>query len=266
MDRDFPLVSIVLASYNSQRTIIKTLNSIANQSYKNVELIFVNDGSTDDSLRLVTEFMAKVNIYMQIISRNNKGFVYSLVEGITESKGDFIARIDSDDIWTNDHVELIMKEFKKNESLVLVGSNSKFINENDEVVGNSNLPLTDRNIRKHMLKDNPFIHSSVIFKKKHYEMSPGYLNKYEEYITDYNLWFELSKHGQCLNIKEYTVLYRISSVSMSRAIRKCENYRSRLSIMSKTHLFYKKYNYYYYFQYLKIRLKILYHCYIRENI
>lgn len=263
------LISIVLPCYNAERTLKSTLDSIANQLYKDFELIFIDDGSQDASLKIAKEFLSKSSINMKIITRENKGFLKSLDEGIKNSNGDYIARIDADDMWEQDHLELIMREFENNMSLVLVGSNAKYINENMEDIGMSDQANSNNAVMKYMLQDSPFIHSSVVFKKEAYKKTSGYLigeDDGSKHIADYNLWFELSKYGQCINISNQTVLYRILENSMSRQMDRCINYSARLSVMQKVYRFHKKFYFYFFLQNIKVKLRIFQHCFFRSFI
>lgn len=263
------LISIVLPCYNSETTLKSTFNSINSQFYKNFELIFIDDGSQDSSLIVAKEFSRSSNIDMKIITRKNKGFLKSLNEGIESSSGSHIARIDSDDLWKPDHLELIMQEFRKNDALVLVGSNAKLVNEKMVNIGISNQARSNEEVLKYMLKDNPFIHSSVVFKKDTYKMTSGYLIGNDEgskHTADYNLWFELSKYGQCINISNNTVIYRILENSMSRQMDRCINYSARLSVMKKVYRFHKKHHFFYFFYNMKVKIRIYQHCYLRGFI
>ena len=260
-----PLVSIVLPCYNAQDTIYDTLLSISNQKFQDFEVIFVNDGSVDDSLTIAEQFLSSLDI--KIISRENKGFLISLEEGISLSRGTYIARIDADDIWKSNHLELILNKFFENSKLVLIGSNAIYINEKNEQIGLTHLNITHTSITKALLKDNPFIHSSVVFKKSAYKQTQGYLigkDEKSKHISDYNLWFELSKTGECANIQKHTVLYRILDSSMSRQIDKCINYRARLSIMKKVYAHYNEYHLFYFFELFKIKYRLYQYCYIKR--
>ncbi len=260
-------ISIVLPCYNAENTILDTLNSIVQQIYKNFELIIINDGSTDKSLEIIKDFVLKNNIANKIISRKNKGFLYSLHEGIMNAKGKYIARIDADDLWKPNHLNLIKKEFDQNVNLVLVGSNAIYIDENMKELRKSHQPETKEDIIKHMMNDSAFIHSSVVFKKEAYMKTPGYLigkDEASKHIADYNLWFELSKIGDCKNIKIHTVLYRVLENSMSRQLDKCINYQSRLKIMKKVYKYYEKYHINYIINRIKIQLRIIQNCFLRK--
>lgn len=258
-DNDRVEVSIVLPCYNGEDTLMKCLESINNQCYK-IELVFVNDGSTDNSLKIFNKFKFDKNISIKLIDRENKGFLYSLNEAIGKSTGNFIARIDADDFWDENHIITILKKFNQNSDYVLIGSQCIIINDNDEVLGESNLPINHKKIVKWLHKDNPFIHSSVVFKKEVYLKTTGYYSSdsdFFKHIADYNLWFEFSKFGLCENINEKTVYYRFAENSMSRSINMVNNLKSRLYVMRNVNAYYKSYKTYYYYHKLKVSLKAL---------
>ena len=257
-------ISVILPSYNSENTIEVCLQSIVNQNC-NLELIFINDGSSDKSLDLFRSFKFSSKCSVKVISRENKGFLISLNEGIQLASGDYIARIDADDIWFENHLNLIMAEFDKDKSLVLVGSQAIKINDKSEIVGSYKVPCSQRDIVKHLHKDSAFIHSSVVFNKKAYQNTRGYIigkDITSMHIADYHLWFELSKLGNIMNLSKETIYYRVSSQSMSRKINKLTNYRARFFVMKKVQNYYKKYFFYTFKQNIKVKLRILQYIFI----
>ncbi len=90
--------------YNAEKYLRESIESILNQTYKNFEFIIINDGSTDYSLKIINEYYKK-DCRIKIISRENKGLVYSLNEGISIAKGEYIARMDGDDVCNLDRLE-----------------------------------------------------------------------------------------------------------------------------------------------------------------
>lgn len=107
----FPLVSIVIPMFNAQEWIIGLLQSITNQSYKNIEVIVVNDGSTDSSLELVTKFSEKFSeIKISILDQKNSGVSVARNEGVRNSTGEVLAFVDSDDVWLKDKIERQVNE------------------------------------------------------------------------------------------------------------------------------------------------------------
>ena len=254
-------ISVILPCYNNAGTLYKCLESINNQEL-NFELIFVNDGSIDESLTIFHDFKFNNNISVKIINRENKGFLTSLNEAITLSSGEYISRIDADDLWTSNHLKSILKEFKKNPEYVLIGSQCILINDFNLVIGYSDLPTNHNRLIKFFHKDNPFIHSSVVFKRQIYLKTGGYYkanDPFFSHIADFNLWFEFSKYGLCKNLKQKSVYYRVSEKSMSRSINIVANLKSRLYVISKVNDFYKSYKYYYFIQKFKLLLQITFY-------
>jgi glycosyltransferase involved in cell wall biosynthesis len=251
-------VSVILACYNGGVKLKNCLNSINSQDVC-LELIFINDGSTDKTLELINNFEFCDNVVLKIISRENKGFLYSLYEGVNIASHDIIARIDADDIWCNNHLVLLLNEFKKDDDLVLAGSCATLIDDDDNVIDVLDMPRNNEEIVKFLHRDNPFIHSSVLFKKNCYYQTSGYLlgeGTSSMHIADYNLWFELSKLGKCINLEEKTILYRVSNKSMSRSLNKVINYKARYEVMKKVNQHYKRYQFYSFMQQVKVIVKI----------
>ena len=153
-----------------------------------------------------------------------------------------------------------MNKFLKDSSLVLVGANAIFVNSNNNIVGKSSYCLNNRSIIKGMMKDNVFIHSSVVFKKKVYYLTSGYNVNYKEgaqLIADYNLWFELMKFGAAENIKERTVFYRVLESSLSRNVDGIINYQARLYVMRNVYDYFRRDFIYSIFHRNKVNLIVL---------
>lgn len=109
-------ISIILPVYNSEKTISRTIKSIINQTYKNIELIIINDGSTDNSGKICKEFASNFNIIKYIEIENN-GVSNARNLGIQNATGEFIMFIDSDDEYYTNTVEKVVQEIEKNSNL-----------------------------------------------------------------------------------------------------------------------------------------------------
>lgn len=251
------MFSVVLPAYNAEKTIIQTLNSVSAQSFKKFELIIINDGSLDDTKKLVTGFLEQnKNIQAKLISRENRGFLVSLREGIEDSTQSFIARIDADDLWEKNHLETLKSEFKKDDNLVLVGTNAKLIDKDGKIIGKTNQPT---NVIRALMNDNPFFHSSVAFKKDAYSQTTGYIkerNKSNDLIADYDLWIQLSRLGRCKISKKRTIRYRYLETSISRILSLEDNYTGRLKMIKKAFKVHKKYPIYFMFNFLKLKARL----------
>lgn len=113
------LVSIIIPCFNAEAFIGETLNSVIHQSYSNLEIIIINDGSTDNSLNVIESFKDE---RIQVINQNNNGVSRARNEGMLKSKGDFILFLDADDVLSHSFVQSRMEIFERNPNVNLVGS------------------------------------------------------------------------------------------------------------------------------------------------
>jgi len=193
-----PLVSVILTSYNRANYIKKAISSVLNQSYKNFELIIVNDSSTDNTLNIISSYKdPRIRI---INNEKNIGFVRSLNKAISFSKGQYIARIDDDDIWSGSRkLEKQIRFLENNLDYVLVGS-GKIIIGKDKML----FPEKDKDIRKRIIIADLFVHSSVVFRKQAFDKVGGY-DETCDYSQDWDLWLKLGRIGKFYNFQEYMV-------------------------------------------------------------
>lgn len=119
-----PLVSVVIPVYNAQSTIVSTIKSVVNQTYKNIEIIVVNDGSKDNSCDIINDFIAKNKDFnIKLINKPNGGVSSARNAGIDMSTGQFIAFLDSDDRWVENKTEVQVNVFKENPHIDALGTN-----------------------------------------------------------------------------------------------------------------------------------------------
>jgi glycosyltransferase involved in cell wall biosynthesis len=207
------LVSIILPVYNGESTISASIESILQQSYQNFELIIIDDGSSDNSLKQMKQFKDKRII---INTQNNNGLAKTLNYGISVAKGELIARQDQDDISLPTRIEKQVERFYANKKLVLLGTNALVINENNQYIGRYRFP--HRNMDLQFLTNfyNPFVHTSVMMKKQDFEIIGGYaIDPKIQPPEDFDLWNRMKKRGEVENLKEYLVHYRKSPNTMS---------------------------------------------------
>jgi glycosyltransferase involved in cell wall biosynthesis len=199
-------ISVIMSVYNGEKYLSLAVESILNQSYSDFEFIIINDGSTDTSLDILNKFKEK-DKRIKIISRENKGLIYSLNEGINLAQGEYIVRMDADDISDSQRLEKQLKYIKDND-LDICGSYADVINNLGEKVGEMKYPPLGNKIKFFILLHNTFIHPSVIFKKSIFEKAGGYKKSFK-HIEDYELWTRLVFKYKAGNIPELLLKYRI---------------------------------------------------------
>lgn len=130
------LVSVVMATYNGERYITTQIESILNQSYLNLELIVVDDASTDKTKSILQELAIRDKRIKIVLSSKNIGFVANFERGLKLAEGEFIALSDQDDVFRNDKIQVMVNALKNNE-VDLVISDVKLIDEKDVVISES---------------------------------------------------------------------------------------------------------------------------------
>lgn len=188
-------VSIIITVYNVEKYLKQTIESALNQTYKNFEIIAVNDGSTDGSAQILASFKDKISVFNQ----ENKGLMGALNSGLRLATGEFIAILDGDDIWLKDKLEKQIKEFEKDPNLeVTFGNMEQFLSE--ELSDNPNKYQFAKGQLPALSKVTSLIRKEAFIK---YGVFPD--NRMLEFI----MWFDAAKlKGLRFNQTEYLVAYR----------------------------------------------------------
>lgn len=178
-------VSIGIPFYNAEEYFYHAIDSVVKQSYKDWELILVDDGSTDSSLQIAEKFARKDNRIRIISDGLNKKLPYRLNQIIDESKGEYIARMDADDLIHPDRIKIQLEFLEKNNNFDLVSTGVVSINDKNQIRGIRCLEniYTDFSIVK---RNYPIVHASVLARKSWYNR-----NQYDISLPrsqDFELW------------------------------------------------------------------------------
>lgn len=207
------LVSVILPVYNAEKYIYDAVSSILNQSYTNFELLILNDGSTDDSLKIIEQF--NDNRITLINNESNLKLISTLNKGIALSKGEYIARMDADDICHVDRFKMQVEFMESNPDYILCGSWANIIDSHGTKKGTIKRIDQHDLLKVNMLFTTPFIHPTVFLRSS--------VLKNEEYshealhCEDLELWMRLSEkyNGKFYNVPEYLLNYRIHESNIS---------------------------------------------------
>lgn len=212
-ENKIPKISVVMAIYNSERYLSDAIKSILSQTFSDFEFIIVNDGSTDNSLKIIESFS---DPRIKIINQENQGLAKSLNNGLRQARGEFIARMDADDISFPERFEKQIKFFENNPEYDFCGTSAIFINEIRQKIG-ERIVLDDwQKIKKTILWKNPFIHPSMMFRRTLLDKAGFYYehprhSKFDYYPEDYELWLRAIGRGmKCANLIEPLIYYRIN--------------------------------------------------------
>lgn len=190
------LVSVLISTYNDENTILKAVSSIQSQTYKNLEILIIDDGSTDSTHSILIS-LAKNDSRIKILKNNkNIGLTKSLNILINSSKGYIIARQDADDI---SYPERIATQIKLMEYYNLDFCSSRALIMNSKrTIPNFSYYLPKKILIKYK---NPFIHGTLIIKRD-VLLEVGKYNEHYYYSQDYKLMIELLKRGYSFKVNK----------------------------------------------------------------
>ena len=207
-----PLVSVIMSVKNGLPYIGETIKSVLSQSFSDFEFIIVDDGSTDETSQVVQSFKDSRIILMQ---QENTGVATAKNNAIRQSSGKYIAIIDADDIWLSDKLDHQLAFLEQNRDYVAVGGFSDVIDKDGKYVYTERKPVADEEIRKHQENRNPWSHSAVMYTRNGFDAVGGYYEPVKQYIVDYMMMYQLSKHGKVHQLPEVVMQYRIVPTSLS---------------------------------------------------
>ncbi len=221
----YPLVSILMLTYNRANFIGEAIASVIAQTYTNFELIIIDDGSSDDTAAVIESFKDSRIHYQK--HETNAGLLKRRQESLAAATGTYVAVLDSDDVWSDpDKLKEQVTYLESHEQCVLVGTFVTLIDEVDRILGQNTYATTDESIRQQILLRNQFAHSSVVMRRQALTKTAGYRYQLAE---DLDLFLALGTHGELANLPWTMTSYRIHSKSESG--RQSEMYRSILTII-----------------------------------
>lgn len=223
-----PTVSVILPVYNAGKYLAEALDSILNQTYDDFEVIAINDGSSDNSLEILNSY-AKRDNRVRVISQKNHGLVYTLNHGISLANGEYIARMDGDDISLPRRFELQVKELKANKEVVLAAGIFEVINEYSEFVRLDVTPVKDADIKRTLHLYNPLAHGSVMFRKEVFLRIGGYRDDVGP-TEDFELWTRFAEAGKFICIPHGIFRWRLNPEGITHTV------NSYMIEMTKKHI------------------------------
>ena len=209
-----PTITVLMAVYNGEKYLKEAIDSILNQTYNDFEFIIINDASTDDTPNILSKYQdQRIRIIRNL---TNLGLTKSLNIGLREAKGEYIARMDSDDIALPERLKTEKEYLDNNPEIVCVGGGTKIINQQNEVTG-SKPPITDTELlRFFMIIKNQITHSTVLFRKNLIKDEGGYDENFK-HAQDYALWSKLLRKGYKIsNVVQEVLLYRFHQKSITQ--------------------------------------------------
>jgi glycosyltransferase involved in cell wall biosynthesis len=185
-----PLISIITPSYNQGQFIEATILSVLSQTYKNIQYIIVDGGSTDSTMEVVDRYRDRIDI---VIYEKDKGQSDAINKGFKLAKGELVGWINSDDVLYPDCVEQIVKMYEqRSDGAVYYGSLLDFIDKTGAVIKEKSVMIMDRD---HLLKKDYDVIQQGSFYPLKLVKQINYVNEDIHYCMDLDLWLRLLDHG-----------------------------------------------------------------------
>lgn len=206
--------------YNGEKYLEAAIRSILNQSFKDFELIIINDGSIDSS-RTIVEEIAKNDSRVKLFNISNIGLVGALNFGLSACKYDYVARMDADDISLPYRFELQFDFLQKHPEVAVVGGQTTIINADGIVKSSGHYPNNSFEVSQLASLGSPVAHPAVMYRKKVVLEVGGYRDEFK-HAEDYDLWLRILKKFQITNLKETILLYREHDTNVSKVYRQSQ--------------------------------------------
>jgi radical SAM superfamily enzyme YgiQ (UPF0313 family)/ADP-heptose:LPS heptosyltransferase len=221
-----PETSIVMSVYNGEKYLKDAIDSILRQTYQNFEFIIVDDGSTDETDRILYSYD---DPRIRIIKNNkNIGLTKSQNKAIKTARGKYITKMDADDISLPHRLEKMVDFLNDNSDHGFVGHAFYTISSTGKILSLVNVRLDDRDIRANLQKQNQFC--GTVLMRKHLFLQCGGYDEEFEFAQDYDLWLRLSELSKMANIAEPLYYWRITEDQISRAKKNEQKYYAKKAI------------------------------------
>ncbi len=195
-----PLVSILMNCYNSSNTVGRAVSSVLKQTYQNWELIIWDDGSTDDTLKILNDKFKdkRIKIFHQ---KENLGLGASRINAIKKIEGELVSILDSDDFFHEEKIYNQVKVFNRDKKLAICATWANYYDENLKLVEKFESSLDESEIKRRLYLVNIFPHSSIMYRKD-LAINIGWYSNLFEYSQDYDLTLKLIKKNKLYLLKE----------------------------------------------------------------
>lgn len=204
-----PLVSVIIPVFNCEKYVFDTIISVIEQDYLNIELIVVDDGSTDKSISEIKRALSYKEF--TLITQSNVGLVATLKNIRQVAKGKYLSILGCDDLWEKSRIRKLVEQAEKKQ-LAMVFSNCKYINNRGKEIGFSNIKFNESLTFKYLLRGSLSIPSPSVMVVREVYNSIDYPS---DYIEDFPMWLAISKENRVGFLSEKLCSYRIHPESMS---------------------------------------------------
>ena len=213
-----PLVSVVMPVYNAEPYLCDAIESIVNQTYGNIEFIIVDDASTDNSWKIIQRYKKQYTKKIKILrNKNNLGVSMTVKKAINKAEGDFIARMDADDISYPNRIEKQLRYLIAHPKTVAIGTQCQIIDAEGKNIGIKKFPISFSEVKKYIFEFVPLQQPSLMISRKKLPSKFEYYKDGLNTAEEVELLFKLFKYGKVENLDETLLKYRLHGANTSLA-------------------------------------------------
>lgn len=223
-----PKVSIVIPAYNSMAYLPEAVDSVRQQSFQDFEILVIDDGSTDDTCKWVSNL---TNNRIKLISQENQGCATARNNGVRASKGQYIAFLDADDIWESKKLEKQVSILDSFSNVGLVNTWISHVDSEGSSVGRLGIANAEGHVWELVVKDNPIMCGSAPMIRRQCLDQVGLFDQSLSSAEDWDMWIRIAEKYEFAVVREPKVPYRIHSNSKSHNLQL--HLQSRLKVVEK---------------------------------
>src|SRR5256714_6243696 len=207
-------VSIIMAVFNAEAFLDAAVQSVLKQRFSDFEFIIIDDGSTDGSNQKLQDFAREDN-RVRLIGRANKGLTASLNEGLKLARGEFIARMDADDVAAPDRLKIQVEYLRAHPEVSVLGGSNELIDDAGRMLTTVVPPPDDATLQEHALSGRtPICHPLAMMRREAVEKVGGYDEQFQV-AQDLDLWLKLGEVGKLACVSDVLLRYRQHEDSVS---------------------------------------------------
>jgi len=225
-----PVVSVVMPVRDGSRWLREAICSLRLQTFDALEIVIVDDGSADESPHIINT-SAQSDSRIRAFRQERLGLVAALNRGISESRGDLIARLDADDLATPDRLLRQIDFLERHREVGLLGTWAVQIDECGRDNGRREPPTDSEQLSALLQRTNPFLHSSIVIRRSLLQKVGPYRPALEG-AEDYDLWIRISEHAKVANLAEHLLQYRVHRDNATPRARVRQLFSTRLAQIS----------------------------------
>jgi glycosyltransferase involved in cell wall biosynthesis len=215
---DKPLVSVVIATYNMAEYVPLAVRSVLDQIYKNIEVIIIDDGSTDETREVVKPYLNDVRV--RYLFQENKGQAVAKNCGVRESRGEYVAFLDGDDMWAPEKLDVQIPLFSKSEAVGVIYSRVLYVDEKGKELRVADNELFRGRVSGPLLIRNFIGFGTCVVKRECFDRCGGF-KEHVRMGVDYDLWLRFSTQYEFDYVDRPLLYYRLWGGQMSN------NYKNR---------------------------------------